>query len=50
MVAVFIFGHGHPAIDYLILLAVVDDGLGLIIIAVFILTDRSVQPTGLCFA
>jgi len=30
-----IFGSGHPAIDYLLLLAVVDDAIGLVIIAVF---------------
>jgi Na+:H+ antiporter, NhaA family len=29
------FGPGHPAVLYLLLLAVVDDGIGLIIIAVF---------------
>lgn len=30
-----VFGNGHPAIDYLLLLAVADDALGMIIIAVF---------------
>lgn len=35
MVASIIFGAGHPAISFLLLLAVADDGLGLIIIAVF---------------
>lgn len=29
------FGEGHPAIDYLLLLAIVDDAIGLVIIAVF---------------
>jgi NhaA family Na+:H+ antiporter len=29
------FGDGHPAIDFLLLLAIADDGLGLIIVAVF---------------
>ena len=32
--AYFVFGSGHPAILYLLLLAIVDDGLGLIIIAI----------------
>jgi len=31
--ALCVFGQGHPAINFLLLLAVVDDGLGLIIIA-----------------
>ena len=35
MVALTTFGHGHPAIDYLLLLAVADDGIGMIIIAAF---------------
>ena len=35
VVATVIFGAGHPAISYLLLLAVADDGLGLIIIAIF---------------
>mmetsp|Transcript_35007 Transcript_35007/g.96836 ORF Transcript_35007/g.96836 Transcript_35007/m.96836 type:complete len:402 (+) Transcript_35007:257-1462(+) len=30
-----VFGTGHPAVDYLLLLAVADDALGLVIIAVF---------------
>ena len=30
-----VFGRGHPAINFLLLLAVVDDGIGLAIIAVF---------------
>ncbi len=29
------FGEGHPAIDYLLLLAIVDDAIGLVVIAVF---------------
>jgi NhaA family Na+:H+ antiporter len=37
------FGPGHPAILYLLLLAVVDDGIGLIIIAIFY-SDKSVRP------
>lgn len=35
LVARVAFGHGHPAISYLLLLAVADDGLGLGIIAIF---------------
>jgi NhaA family Na+:H+ antiporter len=35
LVARSVFGRGHPAVDYLLLLAVVDDGIGLAIIAIF---------------
>ncbi len=35
MVARAVFGRGHPAIDYLLLLAIADDAIGLGIIAVF---------------
>jgi NhaA family Na+:H+ antiporter len=35
MVARFVFGDSHPAIDYLLLLAIVDDAIGLVIIAAF---------------
>ena len=35
LVARTVFGAGHPAIDFLLLLAVVDDGIGLVIIAAF---------------
>jgi NhaA family Na+:H+ antiporter len=35
LVARTVFGRGHPAIDFLLLLAVVDDGIGLVIIALF---------------
>ena len=35
MISVLVFGLGHNAIGFLLLLAVVDDGIGLIIIAVF---------------
>ena len=41
--AFFVFGSGHPAILYLLLLAIVDDGLGLIIIAVAY-PDKSQTP------
>jgi Na+:H+ antiporter, NhaA family len=35
LVARTVFGRGHPAVHYLLLLAVVDDGIGLAIIALF---------------
>lgn len=35
LVARTVFGKGHPAIDFLLLLAVADDAIGLVIIAVF---------------
>ncbi len=35
LVARAVFGRGHPAINFLLLLAVADDGIGLAIIAVF---------------
>lgn len=35
LVAKLIFGNNHPAIKFLLLLAVVDDAIGLVIIAVF---------------
>jgi Na+:H+ antiporter, NhaA family len=35
LVARAVFGAGHPAIDFLLLLAVADDGVGLVIIALF---------------
>lgn len=35
LVARMIFGKGHPAVSFLLLLAVADDGIGLAIIAVF---------------
>lgn len=31
----FVFGTGHPAIDFLLLLAIADDAIGLVIIAIF---------------
>jgi NhaA family Na+:H+ antiporter len=34
-IALMAFGRGHPAISYLLLLAVVDDAVGMIIIAIF---------------
>ena len=35
LVARMVFGNGHPAIAFLLLLAVADDGIGLMIIAIF---------------
>lgn len=35
MVARIVFGAGHPAVPFLLLLAIVDDALGLVILAVF---------------
>ena len=57
LVARAVFGKGHPAIDFLLLLAVADDAIGLVIIAVFygdpavpaqpqFLAIQSQQPSG----
>lgn len=35
LAALVVYGEGHPAIDYLLLLAVADDALGMVIIACF---------------
>mmetsp|Transcript_87200 Transcript_87200/g.255212 ORF Transcript_87200/g.255212 Transcript_87200/m.255212 type:complete len:631 (-) Transcript_87200:31-1923(-) len=35
MFALLVFGAGHPAINFLLLLAIVDDALGVLIIAIF---------------
>lgn len=35
LIARVVFGNGHPAISFLLLLAVADDGIGLMIIALF---------------
>jgi Na+:H+ antiporter, NhaA family len=43
MVARIVFGAGHPAIPFLLLLAIADDALGLIILAVFY-PQGEVQP------
>lgn len=37
--ALMVFGRGHPAINYLLLLSIIDEALGVLIIAVFY-TDR----------
>lgn len=43
LVARLIFGDSHPAIPFLLLLAIADDGVGLIILAVFYPT-QAIQP------
>ena len=43
MVARMVFGAGHPAIPFLLLLAIADDALGLIILAVFY-PQGEIQP------
>jgi len=48
MFALVIFGAGHPAINFLLLLAIVDDALGMVIIAVFYSDPmKPVQPVWL---
>ena len=42
LVARLVFGNGHPAIAFLLLLAVADDGIGLGIIAIFYPTEAPV--------
>ena len=45
LVARTVFGRGHPAIGFLLLLAVADDAIGLVIIAVFYGSpDHPVEP------
>lgn len=59
LIARLIFGHGHPAIAFLLLLAIADDAAGLVILAVFY-PDPNIDPNywwllltvasmGLCF-
>lgn len=49
LTARIIFGNGHPAVSFLLLLAVADDGIGLAIIAVFYPDPRmAVEPMWLC--
>lgn len=43
LLARLIFGRSHPAVSFLLLLAVVDDGIGLAIIAIFY--PDPIQPT-----
>jgi len=33
--SIFVFGRNHPAINYLLILAIFDDGIGMLIIAIF---------------
>ena len=48
LVARLVFGNGHPAVNFLLLLAVADDAIGLGIIAVFYPDpDHAVQPVWL---
>lgn len=47
LVAKAIFGKNHPAVKFLLLLAIVDDAVGLLIIAVFYQESASVQPVWL---
>ena len=42
LIARLVFGNGHPAISFLLLLAVADDGIGLMIIAIFYPTNDPV--------
>jgi len=50
LVARLVFGDGHPAIDYLLLLAVGDDAIGMGIIAIFYPDpDHAVKPIYLLF-
>jgi NhaA family Na+:H+ antiporter len=45
LVALVIFGHRHPAVDFLLLLAVADDAIGMIIIAAaYPDPDNPVEP------
>mmetsp|Transcript_29295 Transcript_29295/g.38513 ORF Transcript_29295/g.38513 Transcript_29295/m.38513 type:complete len:502 (+) Transcript_29295:399-1904(+) len=49
LLATSVFGKGHPAINFLLLLAIADDALGLIIIAVFYPDPHHpVRPAWLC--
>ncbi|WP_419189462.1 Na+/H+ antiporter NhaA [Stieleria marina] len=47
LVARLVFGNGHPAISFLLLLAVADDGIGLMIIAIFYPTQDPVWANAL---
>ncbi len=49
MVARFVFGGGHPAIPFLLLLAIADDAAGLIILALFY-PQKAVEPAWLLLA
>ncbi|MCI0866883.1 MAG: Na+/H+ antiporter NhaA [Chloroflexi bacterium] len=51
LVARLVFGRGHPAVNFLLLLAVADDGIGLGIIAIFYPDpERPVMPVWLLLA
>ncbi len=47
LIARLVFGNGHPAISFLLLLAVADDGIGLMIIAIFYPTQDPVWANAL---
>lgn len=47
LIARMVFGNGHPAISFLLLLAVADDGIGLMIIAIFYPTQDPVWMNAL---
>ena len=47
LIARIVFGNGHPAISFLLLLAVADDGIGLMIIAIFYPTQDPVWVNAL---
>jgi Na+:H+ antiporter, NhaA family len=49
MVARLIFGHRHPAIPFLLLLAIADDAIGLVILAIFY-PQEEVRPLWLLLA
>jgi Na+:H+ antiporter, NhaA family len=51
LVARMIFGHGHPAIAFLLLLAIADDAAGLVILAIFYPTSElALEWMGLALA
>jgi NhaA family Na+:H+ antiporter len=43
MIALLVFGKGHPAVPFLLLLAIADDALGLMILAAFY-PQKAIQP------
>lgn len=46
MIALVVFGKGHPATPFLLLLAIADDALGLVVLAVFY-PQKALQPVWL---
>lgn len=49
MIALMVFGKGHPAVPFLLLLAIADDAIGLVILAVFY-PQKALQPLWLLLA